>query len=897
MLQSVRAGESSVLVIRGEAGIGKTALLDYCAREASSCRIIQISGMESELELPFAALQQFCGPMMSNLPTLPEPQQLALQVGFGLTAGRAPDRFIVGLAVLSLLADAAAEKPVVALIDDAQWLDEASFQVLGFVGRRLLAEAVLLVFAVRETGNEPPFPDLPSLTVEGLPDSEARALLATTVAGPLDQLVRDRIVAETRGNPLGLLELPKGMTRAELAGGFGVPTATTVPGHIEERYRQRIAALPESTRRLILLAAADPTGDATLLWRAAQTLNVGFEAAAAAAGAQLLEVGSRVHFRHPLVRSAAYTAASPADRRASHLALAQATNHEIDPDRRAWHLALAAVGHDDDMATELERMASRAQARAGLPAAATFLQCSAALTSEPARRADRELAAAYANMQAGAYDVAFTLLAQVDADAVNDMQHARAEQLKGRIEWAVKPGREAPVLLLQAAQHLEPLSVPLARETYLQAWIAALMAGPLGQRGGQLADVSRAAQTTRAADPIRPCDLLLDGLAAMTLDGRARARPILRRAVHAFATGAVSAVDWLEWGVLAKIASIALWDFDSYLVLSNQHVEVARESGALSPLSIALSGRGAVLTWCGDFAAATALADEREAVNAVTGTQSATAHNMFLAGYRGRPAEALSLLSTTAADAVARGEGWVVHLANWASGVLYNGLAQYEDALAAAESACDEAYMAVGPQVALPELIEAATRTGNSALAERAMARLTSMTAVQDTDWAAGLDARCRALVSDRTEAEHWYLTAIDRFRRTQLRPDLARAQLLYGEWLRSENRRLDARRELRVAHNAFTEMGAEGFAERARRELVATGERVRKRAPDGPNDLTPQEARIARLARDGLKNTEIGAELFLSDRTVEWHLRKVFAKLGISSRRELKDALPPAQR
>jgi DNA-binding CsgD family transcriptional regulator len=892
-LDAVRGGASAVLVIRGEAGIGKSALLGYCAGQAVNCRVAQISGVESELELTFAALHQLCAPMLHALPLLPEPQERALQVAFGLASGTVSDRFVVGLAVLGLLAEVATKEPLVCLIDDAQWLDEGSSQVLGFVGRRLLAESVLLVFAARETRDARLFPDLPDMTIEGLGDADARDLLAATVAGPLDQQVRDRIVAETGGNPLALLELPKGMTRAELAGGFGVPASRTVPGHVEERYRRRIEALPESSRRLMLLAAADPTGDATLVWRAAGMLDIGREAADAADGAQLLEVGPRVRFRHPLVRSAVYTAASPEARRATHRALADATDREIDPDRRAWHLAVAATGHDEDTAAELERTAIRAQTRAGLPTAATFLQRSAALTAEPTRRAERALAAAYAYVQAGAYDAALGLLAHVEADAVDDLQLARAEQLRGQIHWAASPGREAPVALLHAARRLEPLNNALARETYLYAWVASTLAGPLAQPGGHLVEVSRAARSTGAAAAGRPCDLLLDGLIALVLDGRERADADLRRAVDAFVDGAASVDEILQWGLLAQTASIALWDIESYLVLSSRQVELARESGALSPLSIALGGRGAALTWCGDFAAAAGIAEERDAVNAVTGAQSATSHDMFLAGYRGRPSEVLPLVSTTVAGAVARGEGWPVQIANWSTAVLYNGLGQYEHALAAAESACEETYLAVGTQVALPELIEAATRTGKSALAEEAMENLSTMTAIEGADWAAGLDARCRALVSQRADAEDWYREAIDRLHRTPLRPDLARAQLLYGEWLRRENRRVDARQQLRSAFDLFAEMGAQAFAERARRELVATGEKVRKREPGTRNDLTPQEAHIARLARDGRTNLEIGSELFLSARTVEWHLRKMFVKLGISSRRELKDVLP----
>ena len=886
LLTDIRGGGGAALVIRGEAGIGKTALLRYCAGRAAECRVAQIAGFESEFELPFAALHQLCAPMLRMRNALPEPQAHALQVAFGLRTGGAPDRFVVSLAALSLLAEAANEEPLVCLIDDAQWLDEASCHALEFVGRRLLAESVLLIFAVREVGQDRLFAGLPVLTLEGLANEDARALLGDVVPGHLDEQVRDRIVAETGGNPLGLLEFPKAMTRAELAGGFGVPTAATVAGQVEEDYRRRINALPASTRQLMLLAAADPTGDASLLWRAARTLNVGPDAATSAGDAQLLEIASFVRFHHPLVRSAAYTAASQDHRRAAHLALAGATDREIDPDRRAWHLAIAAVGPDEEAAAELERTASRAQARAGLPAAATLLQHSVALTVEPARRAERALAAAYANAQAGAYDAALGLLAQVEADAVDELQLARAEQIRGQIHWAASPGPEAPVALLNAAKRLEPLNVALARETYLHAWVASTYAGPLAQPGGHLVAVSRAARSTGAPDPVRPCDLLLDGLIALVLDHRERAAPILRRAVDAFASSAVAVDDLLQWGELAQTASIALWDIDSYLMLSSRQVEAARESGALSLLSAALGGRGAVLTWCGDFGAASALADERNAVNAVTGKQLATSHDMFLS-------EVIPLVSTTVADAVAHGEGWPVQIADWSTAVLYNGLGQYEDAMAAAEKACEETYMVLGPQVALPELIEAATRIGKSTLAEDAMERLSAMTAITGSDWAAGIAARGRALVSDSGTAEHWYGESIACLARTPLRPELARSRLLYGEWLRRANRRIDAREQLRTAHDAFVEMGAEAFVERARLELVATGEKVRKRDEATRSELTPQEEHIVRLARGGRTNAEIGAELFISVRTVEWHLRKVFTKLGITSRRQLKDVFP----
>src|SRR6266851_5109144 len=895
LLDRVRSGESAVLVIRGEAGIGKTELMRYCARQASGCRLVQIAGVESEMELPFAALHQLCAPMLGGLATLPEPQEHALRMAFGLAAGPAPDRFVVGLAALSLLAENAAARPLVCLVDDAQWLDEISCQVLGFVGRRLLAESMLLLFTVREMAGERMFPGLPALTVEGLTDEDARALLTATVPGHLDERVRDRIVAETRGNPLVLLELARGMSEAELAGGFAGPSTASLPTRLQDHYLQRVRALPEPTQRLMLLAAADPTGDATLLWRAAPTLGLGRDAAAAADADQLLQVSSQVRFRHPLVRSAAYTAGSPEDRRAAHLTLAAATDAQTDPERRVWHLAAAATGPDEDVAAALEQVAVKTQGRAGLAAAAALLQRSLVLTAEPARRADRALAAALANLHAGTFDAAGGLLAQAEADAVDDLQRARVEQLRGQIEWASVAGREAPVLLLQAAKRLESLHVGLARETYLYAWVASSVAGPLAGPGGLLLEVSRAARAApQPAEAPRACDLLLDGLTTMVTQGHAAAEPTLRRAVNAFLGDQVPWEEWLQWGILAQTATMALWDFDSWVVLSTRHVELARASGALAPLSIALNGRGQVATHCGDFETATSLAAEKDVVNEVTGIRLAATCDLLLAGYRGRPAEAVPLFAATTEDSIARGEGFAVQMANWSAAVLHNGLGRYAEALAVAEPATEETYSPLSTQLVLPELIEAAVRTGRADLAREALDRLSAMTTIEGSDWAKGLEARSRALVSEGQEAEQCYAEAVERLGRTPLRPERARAHLLYGEWLRRENRRLDARHQLHAAYHLFTVIGADAFAERARSELLATGEKVRKREDDTYSQLTPQEEHIVRLARDGRTNPEIAAELFISTRTVEWHLRKVFAKLGITSRRDLHNALPP---
>ena len=897
LLDRVRGGESAVLVIRGEAGIGKTALMHYCARQASGCQLAQIHGVESEMELPLAALHQLCTPMLSSLDALPEPQQRVLRVAFGLTSEPAPDRFVLGLAVLSLLAENAAARPLICLIDDAQWLDEASSQVLGFVGRRLLAEPVGLLLAVREAAGEPLFPGLPALPLEGLTDEDARALLTAAIPGHLDNRVCDRIVAETGGNPLGLLELARGMSEAELGGGFAGPPKASLPGHLQGRlqdhYLRRVQVLPGPARQLMLLAAADPTGDAALLWRAAQKLGLGPDAAAAADAEQLLDIGSQVRFRHPLVRSAAYAAGSPEDRRAAHLTLATATDAQADPERRVWHLAAAATGPDEDVAAALEQAAAKIQARAGLAASAAFLQRSVMLTAEPGRHTERALAAALAHLHAGAFDIALALLARAEAHAVDDLQRARVEMLRGQVEWASVTGREAPVLLMQAAKRLETLDAELARETYLHAWVASHLAGPLAGPGGLLLEVSRAVQAApQPAGAPRPGDLLLDGLTTMIIQGRAAAEPTLRRAVSAFLGDQVSGEEWLQWGIFAQMAAMAVWDFDSWMALSARHVEFARALGALAPLSIALNGRGSVATHCGDFETATSLAAEKDVVNEVTGIRLATTCDLLLAGYRGRPAEAVPLFTATMEDSTARGEGLAVQMANWAAAVLRNGLGRYAEALAVAEPATEETYSPLSTQLVLPELIEAAARTGRADLAREALGQLSAMTT--GSDWAKGLEARSRALVSEGREAEQCYAEAVERLGRTPLRPDLARAHLLYGEWLRRENRRLDARHQLHAAYDLLGAIGADAFAERARRELLATGEKVRKREVDTYSQLTSQEEHIVRLARDGRSNREIAAELFISIRTVEWHFRKVFAKLGITSRRDLHNALPP---
>jgi DNA-binding CsgD family transcriptional regulator len=892
LVGSVRLGESRSLVLRGEAGIGKTALLEYLIESASDFTVVRAVGVESEMELAFASLHQLCAPLLDRLERLPAPQRQALEIVFGLSAGTAPDRFLVGLAVLSLVSDVAEERPLLCVIDDAQWLDQASALTFAFVARRLLAEPVGLVFSAREPGEE--LRHVPYLEVPGLVNGDARALLSSALRFALDAGVRDRIIAETRGNPLALLELPRGMTPTQVAGGFGMSTAPDLSRRIETSYLRRLEVLPEDARRLLVVAAADPVGDPLLLQRACDRLGITLYAVDATDG--LLAVEERVKFRHPLARSAVYRSAGGPERRAAHLALAQVTDRNVDPDRRAWHLAAAAAGPDEDVARELEISAGRAKARGGQAAAAAFLQRAVALTGDPARRAERALAAAQASLGAGAFDAAQGLLATAEVGPLDELGRARIDLLHAEIVFAQSRGSDAPLLLLQAARKLAPLDVRLARNTYLDAWGAALFAGHLASTGGSLRDVSRAAATAPdPADRVLPRDLLLDGLALIFTEGARAAAPMLRRAIAAFKSSEASVEEVLRWGWLAARAATWIWDYDSGLEIPRRAVQLARDSGALEVLAVANNVCGQAAVWGGDFELATLMAAEVEAVKEATGSRIGPYAKISLVGFRGREAEASPLLEAVLTGAAAGGQGTAVQYAHWAKSVLMNGLGRYEEAFAAAVAATEGTPQIFIAAWALSELIEAATRTGNAERAKIALALLDEHTKT-DADWAHGIHAHSRALLSEGEAAEGSYREAIERLRRTRLRPHLARAHLLYGEWLRRENRRVDARTELRAAHELFETIGMEAFAERARGELLATGERVRKRVAETRDELTPQERQIARFARDGLSNPEIGAQLFLSPRTVEWHLRKVFAKLGIHSRHELASALPVAE-
>jgi DNA-binding CsgD family transcriptional regulator len=889
-VEETRASRSRVLVLRGEAGIGKTALLGYLSDVAEGCRIARVVGIESEMELAFAGLHALCAPMLDRLGHLPIPQRDALNTAFGMSAGPPPDRFLVGLAVLSLLADAAEEQPLVCIVDDAQWLDRVSVQTLAFVARRLLAERVGLVFALRESGGGHELGGLPELVIEGLDTDDARRLLDATIPGSLDERVRDRILGEAGGNPLALLELPRGRTTIAVAGGFGLPLETPLTSRIEQGFVRQLEPFSAATRRLLLLAAAEPVGDVTLLWRAAERLGIGPGAAAPAEAAGLVEFGARVRFRHPLLRSAAYQTAPAPERREVHRALADATDARVDPDRRAWHRARAASRPDEAVAGELERSAGRAQARGGLSAAAAFLQRAAELTPDPAMRVERSLAAAQAKLDVADAASASELLAAAELGPVSDLQRARLQRLGAQIVFTSQRGRDAPPLLLEAARQLDPLDPAMARETYLEAIASAMFAGRLGT-GPDERELAEAASAVTQAPVLGAADRLLGALVTRFTKGYAASVAPISRALCAFDEPDGGGED-RRWLWLAVRLTQDLWNDELWHALATRGVRLARETGELNLLPNALNYLAALSIHSGAFDTAVVLIEEVESITQATGLPPLKYAAAMLATMRGDEAPALAVLEWGRLNATERGEGSAVSAAYWSTALLHNAHGHYGEALAAARRACEHVDV-IFYGWALAELIEAGVRDGRPDEAAAALDRLSERTRASGTEWALGIEARCRALLSD---GESLYQESVERLARSRAVVELARSRLLYGEWLRRENRRIDAREQLRAAHEMFSRMGAKAFAGRAQRELSATGETVRKRSVETLDELTAQEAQVARLAAQGRTNPEIAALLFVSPRTVEYHLHKVFPKLGINSRRELRRALSGGQ-
>ena len=890
LVGGVRTGSSAVLVVHGEPGTGKTALLDFTAGLDASLQLVRAAGAEPETELAFGGLHRLCGTMLDLLGRLPAPQREALEVAFGMRAGTGPDRFLVGLAVLGLLAESAADHPLICVIDEAHWLDQPSRQALGFAARRLTTEPLLVLFAAREP--MPELDDLPAMALGGLGDADARDLLASVVPYPIDDRVRDQILAEARGIPGALLGLLDDVSPSQLAGGFGLPDVLS--GSASEPLFADLSELPAETRQLLLLAAADPTGDPALLWRAAAFAGITSEAAVPAAEAGLITFGSRVVFRDHAVRSTAYRVARLRERRSAHRALAQATHPRADPDRRAWHQARTLTELDEDVATDLERAAGRARARGGFPAAAAFLERAATATPDASQRAERSLAAASVMLQAGEVSAAAKLLDLTETDTLDDHRQARADLVRARLAFTANRGGEASQLLLDAARQLSRFDGAQARAAYLDAVRAALSAAGMAAPGATMADVARAAREGPPdTDFPGPSGALLAGLAASCSDELAVGARLLHRAVSGVAGQMATAAE-PSLLPLACAGALQLRDDRAGEALASRYVTLARAEGALSDLPSALNALGCMRLQAGDLATAGSLAAQAQTIADVTGIRITPYSALGVAALRGPDDPALALINSVGQDAAQRGEGLGVAAAKWAAALLHNGLGRYAQALSAAEAAISCAGPAVVAGWPMAELVEAAARCGQHGRAEGVARTLSRIAIAVGTDWALGVQARSQALLSDR---EDLYQAAVDYLGRSCARVDLARAHLVYGEWLRRENRRADARMQLHRAEEMLSEMGAAGFAARARRELLATGETVRRRSAGTDRDLTPQELQVAMHARDGRTNKEIGAELFLSARTVEWHLHKVCAKLGVTSRRQLRDVLPDVVR
>ena len=887
LLADAKAGAGGALVFRGDPGIGLTTLLDYAGGAASDMRVIRVTGIETEFHLAFAGLQQVCAPLFDGLDALPHRQRAALESALGLNGGESPDLFLVGLALLTLLSNAVAQEPCLYLFDDAQWLDEASVEAIAFVARRLEAELIAFLFAVHEpTVSRVPLDGISDFRVLGLASEESRELLRHTVTGPLDVSVRDRLVAETDGNPLALVELPAELTAEQLAGIAALPETLPLGVGLEQYFLNQFRQLPAATQTLLLLLAIEPGGDPNVLWLAAANLGISDEAAVAAVDAGLLKVGPRVRFRHALMRSAISADASVLDSQRAHRAYADVIDADVDPDRSVWHRAGASSGPDEEIAHALEVSASRARGRGDNRAAASLLHRAAALTPDPARRGGRMLAGAQAELESANAGRATVLLGQASSLPLTDLERAQAARVRASIGFALGQGADSAAMLLQAANALESLDVRASREAHLEALEASVYSGRYGNGGA----IRRAAEAALAAPkgPKRAttADLLLDGVAELLVGNRLKGVPIVEKAIDA-----LKRTPELRWQAFGCLAAMEIWDDAGLHTLATAQLVLAREAAALTPLTLALdqiAGGDNVVS--GQFAVADAnFAEARELAEAtgVVGiANSPSAGALIVSAWRGRTPEASDLAQATMRDAIARGLGRYVTFAQYATAVLENGLGHYREALSAARSAAEDQALYLST-FALPELVEAAVRSGQQELAVAAVGELADRT-LSGTQWARGMLARSRALISTDTEAELLYQAAIEHLQNCRVAPHLGRAHLLYGEWLRRQNRRRDARGQLRTAHEMFQFMGAEAFASRARLELVATGERVRRREGGAKELLTPQEARISRLVADGASNPEIAAQLFISPRTVEYHLHKVFRKLGVGSRADL---------
>lgn len=891
LLAAARGGSSAVLVLRGGPGVGKTMLLEHAIGRASGLRVGRVGGVDSEFDLPYAALHQLLAPFLEEIEALPGPQRDSLASTLGLIEVERSDRFLTALGVLTLLSNAAQDTGLLCAVDDAEWLDEASAQVLSFLARRLVSEGIAMLFtfgAAHPTSVAlAPFREL---NFEGLSQVASRELLDREVEGTLDSGVRDRLVIEAEGNPLALIELAQLLTAEQLAGLAPLPKALPLGDRLEQGLMRNVRGLSSDARSILVLVATERSGDPGLLRRAADGL--GLSQTAIDDAESVLRLGAQITFRHGFVRSAVYALASETTRRDAHLALAEAMDPDADEDRIAWHRAAASVDADETVAADLEASARKARDRGGQVAAAAVLELAAELTPDPSRRAARLLVAADADLAAGALSKADTLLSQLTPKLLDDEQRAEAQRLRGTLALARGDKGSSSTLLIEAARVLAPFDLRKARDTCLDALATAMFAGRLASDRG-MREAVECARSMPEPTQTTAADVLLDAFATLVDEGSAAAAPVLRRGVGlAGESGDLRAIG------PAFQAAFELWDDEALHTLAQRRVDLARGSGAFVALPNALNQLGAYEVLVGRFDAAEACFEEADEISAATGYAGILGKTgvgpLILAAWRGEDARTRALAEVCSRDGTARGFGTFVGFAQSALGVLELGLGRYHEAMIAVQDAGLDQILVTRT---LPDLVEAAVRCGEEQLATQAAGELAESTTASGTDWALGVLARSQALLVAGREAEGLYREAIGRLQRSRARTQLARARLVYGEWLRRERRRRDAREELRAASQLFESMGALAFADRAQSELAATGERVHRRTPETLELLTPQERRIATLVSEGAPNAEVAAQLFISSRTVEYHLAKIFRKLRISSRSELARSLLEARK
>ncbi|MEU2778235.1 AAA family ATPase [Streptomyces sp. NPDC007162] len=885
LLESVRDGFSGVLVLTGDAGVGKSRLLEYAAESAQDLTVVRLVGVEAETRLGYGALHRLLRPYLGRLPALPPRQRDALSAAFGLTEASPSDRHLVGLAALTLLSDAAAATPMLCVVDDVQWLDRESAETLAFVGRRLCADCLGLLFAGRDgTGGHDVFGALPALRLDGLADTEARALLTAGVTGHLDQAVAEQLVVGTGGNPLALLELAVNLGSEQLAGVVPLPEPLPVNQQLEEHFRRAAALLPADTQTLLLLMATTPTDDQATLWRAAGALGLSIRSAAPAVAAGILHRATTVEFRHPLIRSAVHSGASAAERRTVQVALAATSA----PERRAWHLAEATDGPDDSVAAELEAASELARTRGGYSEQALVLTRAAEMTAHPGKRAERYLAAAAAHLTAGNLPAVQPLLDIATPDLTGPVVRARATRLRASVEMISGRPRHVPAMLLDAVADLGADDPAASWDLLCEATYAAIVGGRM-ITGTTPHEVARAtADAWRApALPAWSPDPLMAALARSVAYGYAAGAPALAAALARLRT-ADELQEQNPLSVMISAAGDELWDIEAKREILGKLVTADRHRGALHGLIMALLALSTVEIWDGRFAAAESCYNEACDYMAATGyRESGDFHKALLYAWTGREAELRAAVATMRAYSEKLGIGMTYRWIGQALSIFEIGRGRYREALDALLAVFTDHPLILG-DVNLAGMVEAGLRAGDRKAAALAMERMEERAPLAGTPWALGLLARCRALITDDDGAEQLYLESIAQLGKVPVAVELAWSRLLFGEWLRRRRRRAEARVHLRAAYESFESWGAAPFAERARAELLATGERARRRTVDTQFDLTPQERHVATLAASGLTNPEIATQLFVTTSTVEFHLSRVFRKLGITSRKQI---------